>query len=395
MLTLATKPALALAYFAYFGVLGLFVPYFGLFLDGRGLSSAQIGLLLALVTATRIVGPALWGTLADKTARPLSIMRFGAIIAILAWCSSFVDAGFWHLLAGFALFSFFWTAILPQLEVCTFHALNDDAGAYSRIRTSGSVGYIILVLLGGYLFQRFGSEFMPATALLFLGLLLLSLFKLPPLPKLSASQQVHLSWRQLFKSKVLWLFMGAALMLQMSFAPYYGFFTLYCRDLGYSGTVTGLLIGVAVAAEIVAFYFAGRILGRFRLGHLLAACYGLTALRWLIVAYLGDQPLVLAASMLLHAGSFAIAHSGAMQFIQQFFPKAQRGRGQAFYAGIIYGGGGAIGAYIAGISWRDGAGASATFTLAALAAAIAMLLALSLPRTMPRADDKAANINTP
>ena len=99
--------------------------------------------------------------------------------------------------------------------------------------------------------------------------------------------------------------------------------------------------------------------------------------------------------MLLHAGSFAIAHSGAMQFIQQFFPKAPRGRGQAFYAGIIYGGGGAIGAYIAGISWRDGAGASATFTLAALAAAIAMLLALSLPRTMPRADDKAANVNTP
>jgi len=385
LLSLSIKPALSLAYFAYFGVLGIFVPYFGLFLDGRGYDSAQIGLLLALVTATRIVGPALWGTLADRTANPLRIMRIGALVAILAWFSSFIDAGYWPLLLGFALFSFFWTAILPQLEVCTFHALNDDAGAYSKIRTFGSVGYIILVMLGGALYQHWGSEFMPATATLFLVLLFISLLNLPAVPTLTSTTQRKMSFRELFSSKVLWLFMGAALLLQMSFAPYYGFFTLYSRDLGYSGTVTGLFIGVAVLAEIVAFYYAGRILGRYRFRTLLAWCYGLTALRWLIVAFYAHIPLVLGLSMLLHAGSFAIAHSCAMQFIQQFFPKAQRGRGQAFYAGIIYGGGGAIGAYVSGISWQNGSGASQTYVLAALAAGFAMVLALSLPRQMPRA----------
>lgn len=387
MSQLSAKPALSLAYFAYFGVLGIFVPYFGLFLDGRGFDSKQIGLLLALVTATRIVGPALWGTLADQTAQPLKIMRLGAAIAVLAWFSSFVDAGYWPLLLGFACFSFFWTAILPQLEVCTFHTLNDDAGAYSKIRTFGSVGYIILVMLGGWLYQQFGSEFMPATATLFLFLLLLSLFNLPAIPPLAQQQQRKLPLRQLFYSKTLWQFMGAAFLLQMSFAPFYGFFTLYSRDLGYSGTVTGLFIGLAVLAEIIAFYYAGAILQRYRFRSLLALCYGFTAIRWLLVAFLADSPLILAASMLLHAGSFALAHSCAMQFIQQFFPKAQRGRGQAFYAGIIYGGGGALGAYIAGISWQNGAGASQTYTLAAIAAFFAMLLAICLPRQMPRADN--------
>lgn len=386
MQKLAAKPALSLAYFAYFGVLGIFVPYFGLFLDGRGFDSAQIGLLLALVTATRIVGPALWGTLADRTANPLRIMRLGAAIAILAWFSSFIDAGFWPLLLGFALFSFFWTAILPQLEVCTFHTLNDDAGAYSRIRTFGSVGYIILVMLGGWLYQQFGSEFMPATASLFLLLLLLSLLNLPAMPAPQSRAQRKLSFAELFSSKVLWQFMGAAFLLQMSFAPFYGFFTLYSRDLGYSGTVTGLFIGIAVLAEIVAFYYAGAILQRYRFRTLLGLCYGLTVLRWLMVAFLAHSPLALVLSMLLHAGSFAIAHCCAMQFIQQFFPKAQRGRGQAFYAGLIYGGGGALGAYIAGISWQNGAGASHTYVLAAVAAFLAMLLAVSLPRQMPRAE---------
>ncbi len=386
MQKLATKPALSLAYFAYFGVLGIFVPYFGLFLDGRGFDSAQIGLLLALVTATRIVGPALWGTLADRTANPLRIMRLGAAIAILAWFSSFIDAGFWPLLLGFALFSFFWTAILPQLEVCTFHTLNDDAGAYSKIRTFGSVGYIILVMLGGWLYQQFGSEFMPATASLFLLLLLLSLVNLPAMPAPQSQAQRKLSFGELFSSKVLWQFMGAAFLLQMSFAPFYGFFTLYSRDLGYSGTVTGLFIGIAVLAEIVAFYYAGTILQRYRFRTLLGLCYGLTVLRWLMLAFLAHSPLALALSMLLHAGSFAIAHCCAMQFIQQFFPKAQRGRGQAFYAGLIYGGGGALGAYIAGISWQNGAGASQTYVLAAVAAFLAMVLAVCLPRQMPRAE---------
>lgn len=386
MYQLSTKPALSLAYFAYFGVLGIFVPYFGLFLDGRGFDSKQIGFLLALVTATRIVGPALWGTLADKTAQPLKIMRLGAAIAVLAWFSSFIDAGYWPLLLGFALFSFFWTAILPQLEVSTFHALNDDAGAYSKIRTFGSVGYIILVMLGGWLYQQFGSEFMPATATLFLFLLLLSLLNLPAIPPLQPHQQHKQPLGQLFKSKTLWQFMGAAFLLQMSFAPFYGFFTLYSRDLGYSGTVTGLFIGLAVLAEIIAFYYAGAILQRWRFRSLLALCYGLTAIRWLLVAFLADSPLILAASMLLHAGSFALAHSCAMQFIQQFFPKAQRGRGQAFYAGIIYGGGGALGAFIAGISWNNGVGASQTYTLAAVAAFFAMLLAITLPRQMPRSE---------
>jgi len=383
---LAAKPALSLAYFAYFGVLGIFVPYLGLFLDGRGFDSAQIGLLLALVTATRIVGPALWSTLADRTANPLRIMRLGAAIAILAWFSSFIDAGFWPLLLGFAVFSFFWTAILPQLEVCTFHTLNDDAGAYSKIRTFGSVGYIILVMLGGWLYQQFGSEFMPATASLFLLLLLLSLLNLPAMPAPQSQAQRKLSFGELFSSKVLWQFMGAAFLLQMSFAPFYGFFTLYSRDLGYSGTVTGLFIGIAVLAEIVAFYYAGTILQRYRFRTLLGLCYGLTVLRWLMLAFLAHSPLALALSMLLHAGSFAIAHCCAMQFIQQFFPKAQRGRGQAFYAGLIYGGGGALGAYIAGISWQNGAGASQTYVLAAVAAFLAMVLAVCLPRQMPRAE---------
>ncbi|MBZ9611684.1 MFS transporter [Rheinheimera maricola] len=387
MLSISARPALVLAYFTYFGVLGIFVPYFALFLDGRGLNSADIGLLLAIVTASRIVGPSVWALVADRSGKPLTVMRVGALLAAIGWLSSFADYGFWPLLAGFALFSFFWTAILPQLEVSAFAFLNDDTQAYSRIRTAGSVGYIVLVILGGWLFERYGSEFLPLSALLFLLLLIASLFMLPKVSVSTELSSEAVSFSTLLKNSVLLRFMLAALLLQISFAPFYGFFTLYSRDLGYSGSQTGIFIGLSIAAEILAFYFAGSLMRNRSYRLLLGICYGVTVLRWYLLASVADNVWWLCFSMLLHAGSFAIAHSCAMQFIQQFFPKKLRSRGQALYAGVIFGGGGALGAYFSGLLWQDGAGASTTFYVAAVIALAATVLALTLPGRKPASAD--------
>jgi len=129
----------------------------------------------------------------------------------------------------------------------------------------------------------------------------------------------------------------------------------------------------------MAFYFAGSLMRNRSYRLLLSVCYGLTVLRWFLLAGMADNVWWLCFSMLLHAGSFAIAHSCAMQFIQQFFPKKLRSRGQAMYAGVIFGGGGAIGAYFSGVLWQNGNGAALTFSIAALLALAATLLALTLP----------------
>ncbi|MCC5826513.1 MFS transporter [Alkalimonas sp.] len=385
-------PALVLAYFAYYGVLGIFIPYLGLFLDGRGLSSYDIGVLLALVTATRIVGPSLWAAVAERQGRPLLIMRLGAVLALLGWLSSFFDQGFWLLLLGFSIFSFFWTAILPQLEVTTFHFLNDNTSRYSRIRSSGSVGYIVLVLIGGVLLQSLGTESLPYGAAILMLLLIGSLFLLPELTPPTESSSARKGFGRLLSQPVFLCFMGAAFILQMSFAPFYGFFTLYARDLGYSGVATGLFISLAVLAEIVAFFWMGALLKQRSYRLVLSCCYGLTMLRWLMLAYLAHSPLWLAVSMLMHAGSFAIAHSCAMHFVQHYFPKALRSRGQALYAGLIFGGGGAVGAYAAGILWQDGVGSTQTFVIAAATAGVAMLFALCLPAQVhAAASERTAN----
>ena len=82
----------------------------------------------------------------------------------------------------------------------------------------------------------------------------------------------------------------------------------------------------------------------------------------------------------MHAASFALFHSASMLFISNHFTTCQQSRGQAVYLGGVYGVGGAIGAYVAGVLWHDGSGASMTFLAASIAALTAALIMLFMPK---------------
>ena len=71
---------LALTYWLYFGQLGVLVPYLGIFLDGRGFSSAEIGELFAVITLARILGPGIWAGIADKKGNAVSVLRLGSFL---------------------------------------------------------------------------------------------------------------------------------------------------------------------------------------------------------------------------------------------------------------------------------------------------------------------------
>ncbi|MDO9262323.1 MAG: MFS transporter, partial [Desulfosalsimonadaceae bacterium] len=70
------KRILSLQYFLYFGVLGLFLPYFNLYCYHIGFSGFEIGVLSSLRTLTTALFPLLWGALADKffIRRPIYVL---------------------------------------------------------------------------------------------------------------------------------------------------------------------------------------------------------------------------------------------------------------------------------------------------------------------------------
>jgi PPP family 3-phenylpropionic acid transporter len=174
-------------------------------------------------------------------------------------------------------------------------------------------------------------------------------------------------------------FILASLLIQVSFGPYYGFFALYARDLGYTGQETGALIALGVVAEVIIFILAGRLINSLGVKWILFASMVITALRWYLLAELAAFWPSLILSQGLHAFSFGLIHAASIHFIQKYFTTKFRSQGQALYVSIAFGVGGAVGNYGAGMVWQQGQGAKLAFTLATLMALSGAVIIMFIP----------------
>ena len=141
-------PALALGafYFAYFAYAGGFTPYLSLYLTAVGMSAAQIGLLIGVMQASRMVGPVLWGWLADRRGQRMHLVRLTAAAGALGFPAIAWADGFAGLFLALAAMSFLTSAAMPLAEATTFGHVRGDTGRYARIRLWGSIGFIASVV---------------------------------------------------------------------------------------------------------------------------------------------------------------------------------------------------------------------------------------------------------
>jgi len=328
---------------------------------------------MAVIMATKIVAPNIWGWIADHTGRRVDIIRLTTLLALIAFAAVFLGQGYWWMVAVMCLFSFFWNAALPQFEATTMSMLGDQTRHYGRIRLWGSMGFIVAVVALGPVLDAVGSSAIPVAILLLLMGLVVSAW-LVPLE--NAAPVVHVAgslWQVLRRSQVM-IILLVCFLLQASHGPYYTFYTIYMEENGYSRGLIGQLWALGVVAEIGVFLVMHRLLPRYGAKTLLLLSLGLTTLRWLLVAWYVSSPVVMVFAQLLHAASFGIYHAVAIHLIHKMFTGRHQGRGQALYSSLSFGAGGAVGSLMSGYLW-SGVGATATFQAAALLSAVAFLLA--------------------
>jgi len=80
--------SLALQYFLYFAVLGIFLPFFNLYCYHLGFSGLQIGTLSAIQTGATVIFPLVWGALADRFAARKSIYLLCNVVSAGLWSFS-------------------------------------------------------------------------------------------------------------------------------------------------------------------------------------------------------------------------------------------------------------------------------------------------------------------
>ncbi|MXX98410.1 MAG: MFS transporter [Gammaproteobacteria bacterium] len=338
-------------YFFYFATLGTYLPYWPIYLEAQGFALHEVGELMAIALLTKIFAPYIWGWLADKLRRRLTLIRWSDFIAFLAFVPIFYAKDYATIAVILFLFSFFWNASLPQVEVLTLNNLKYHAHRYSLIRLWGSVGFITMNVIGAWLISVWGSDVVPwlMLSLLFLLWLTTQILSESRLPL--ASSRIP-SIVHAFNAPVVALFV-ICFLIQFVHGPYYAYFTIYMQEQGYQTYTIGWFWAVGVIAEVLVFIYCSVLLRRYSVSCLLFVVITATALRWLLLAYYQDNIAVILFAQSLHAITFGVYHAVLIHAISKLLPGGLEGRGQALYSSLSFGVGGGLGTYIASQLWEQ------------------------------------------
>lgn len=360
-------------YFFYFASLGALIPYWGLYLKSLGFTAAAIGTMMAIIMATKIISPNIWGWVADHTGKRMAIVRLGGLLSIIAFAGIFISQDYWWLIIVMMMFSFFWNATLPQFEATTFSHLGEHTHRYSSVRLWGSIGFIAAVWIIG---QQLDGEKISLLPMILMGLFISIWASSLTVPEEAAGHLAinHEPLRQVLKRPEVMGLLVVCFLMQMGHGPYYTFYSIYMQDYGYSLSTIGYLWAFSVFAEVLVFMRMHKLVPRFGLKRLLIVSLLLATSRWFIIALFPMSMPLMVFAQVLHAASFGVYHAVAIQLIHNYFVGKHQGKGQALYSSVSFGAGGAIGSLYAGYTW-DSFGTTTTFMIAAIVSLVAAYIA--------------------
>ena len=360
-------------YFFYFASLGALAPYWGLYLKSLGFTAAAIGSMMAIIMATKIVSPNIWGWVADHTGKRMAIVRLGGLLSAMAFAGVFVSQDYWWLVGVMMVFSFFWNATLPQFEATTFSHLGEQTHRYSSVRLWGSVGFIVAVWLIGQQLDGSKISYLP---MILMGLFITIWASSLIVPE-EAAGHLHVTGeplRVVLKRPEVVGLLAICFLMQLGHGPYYTFYSIYMQDHGYSLSFIGFLWALGVFAEVLIFMRMHKLVPKFGLKRLLVVSLLVASSRWVIVALFPMSMPLMVMAQIFHAASFGLYHAVAIQLIHQYFVGKNQGKGQALYSSVSFGAGGAMGSLYAGYTWES-FGTTTTFMIAAIVSLIAAYIA--------------------
>ena len=344
---------LSIHYFLYFAVLGALLPYLGLYFQSLSFTPIEIGQLMGVLLATKVIAPNVWGWLADQSGLSIKWVRLATGLTAITGVGLLIFETYWALLFTILFFSFFWHASLPQFESFTFGCLGQDKHKYGQIRLWGSVGFIVAVLLIGWQIDHFGVSVLPWDLWALMVFVWLSAYLVSDgKPKQHIEHST--GFIAILRRPEVWSLLVVSFLVQLSHGVYYAFFTIQLSEVGYDKTTIAWLWALGVIAEVAVFYFMWALFKTYPVRFLILLSIGLTFIRWLLNGFFVEHVGWMVVAQLLHAASFGLFHAAGIHLIDRYFQGRHHGKGQAVFAASSHGLGGALGMLMAGYAWSLG-----------------------------------------
>lgn len=344
---------------ALFLIYGVHLPYFPLWLEWRGLSAAEIGIITSAPFFLRLIATPSLAYMADRHAAHARMILLLAWLALVAALFLSQMSGFWPILLAALVLAIAVYTIMPLTETVATGGVRLGLD-YGRMRLWGSLTFIIASFIGGAAVELVGrgigiwliamgcaatvaaAYFLPASsdtddrrrrhdARAETSPLEPPLSPLPPRRGIDRATVVRLARHPIFIT-----FLIAIGSVQAAHATFYTFGAIHWRAGGLSSAWIGTLWAIGVMTEVSLFAVSGRVvawLGPVRLMLIGALA---AVVRWLAMS--ADPSLGwLVPLQVLHGLTYGASHLGAIHFISRAVPQAAGGTAQALYATLAAG----------------------------------------------------------
>ncbi|MCF2940998.1 MFS transporter [Paenibacillus alkaliterrae] len=359
--------------FFVYGALAVYSTFFALYLQSIGMSTLEIGALMAGGPVVSIIANPLWGYLSDRFRNVRMILIIMLIGSMLIMQLVFLFQSYTIIYASMLCFFFFQMPLFSQSNSLILNSIEGTGHKFGAFRLFGSLGWALMAVAAGPVIGHLGID---RLWLVYTVMMLISLgfaFSLPKGEVKGAARKGKVNYRSMFVNRSFLLFLIIGLVISIPNSMNTTFISLYITELGGHASLIGWSAFWSSIFEIPVFLLMDRYLKRNVKTMVLCvvAISLLYALRWFLMAE-ADSAEQIIYIQALHCLTFGGYYYIGTQLTVLLVPAEFRASGQAVYA-LTYGGLSGIAAGVVGGWMFETAGPQAMYRLGGILAAIGVV----------------------
>lgn len=223
----------------------------------RNASATLTGTLLAVYMLCGVLGQFVINSICDKCQNNRKVFMAGMLISLMLWLGVYFSPNLPLLFGLYGLFGFLQPTMSAVLDTWLIRSFPNDPGAYSPIRSLGSLAYSCLMLVMGFAIDGIGHVVMLILPALFsIGAIAVARF-MPEIPPLACREEkmVRASAGLRTVAPVVWLFVVVMAGMGIANVPLLNMNLMIMENAGGGVANQGIAISFNTVAEFLTMRF--------------------------------------------------------------------------------------------------------------------------------------------
>ena len=380
-------------YFLFiFGALGTLMAYMSLHYDEIGFNGIQISTIMVLGSLATILTAARYGLVFDRANDKRRVLIASLLIMALSlssivWIKAFVPVLLLWVIYRTLQGPFYSTSENLSFSVAS-KSTDRQTSNFGSIRLWGSIGYAVITLLAGWIYQKYGIAYNMLLFLLLVGLSIAVLMFMPDsiFEMAEEKDQKSLSLPAVLKlvvsNRFLWMMAMALAISDTTQDGIRAFEPIYMHSLGLEAGLIGLANSLSALTEVPFMMNADRIIRKIGIRRIILAVFVFDLSRRLLVWFFPSAGMVFATSVITSA-SFTFRLVCTITLVNLSLPKQVTSTANAFIGVTMFGMGYIISNALSGFVY-DRFGNREVYLVGAGLCAVSLLLGLSAGKLEPK-----------